>query len=99
MAEKGYVRVGMSTCGLAAGAKEAYDVFKAEIAKRDLDLDVKKTGCLGMCSVEPLVEVNVKGLPRVVYGNVDKDVALKIVESHLCTHNLLNDYIVWVMED
>ena len=98
MAEKGYIRVGMSTCGLAAGARAVFDVLRQEISKRELGLDVKKTGCLGMCSVEPLVEVNIPGLPRVVYGNVDEDVALKIVEGHLCTHNLLNDYIVLILE-
>ena len=99
MSEKDYIKIGMSTCGLAAGAQDVYDLFKEEIAKRELDLDVEKTGCLGMCFAEPLVEVSISGLPRVVYGKVDKDVALKIVENHLCAQSILNDYIYLIMED
>ncbi len=98
MSSKGYVRIGMSTCGLAAGAQDVYDVLKEEILKRDLAVEVKKTGCLGMCFAEPLVEVNIAGLPRVVYGKVDKDIALKIVENHLCAHNVFNDHIFLIME-
>lgn len=87
------IKVGMSTCGIAAGADEVFNVFVEEIKKRELNLEVKKCGCLGMCFVEPLVEVKISGLPRVVYGKVNKEVALKILESHVINKSLVNDHI------
>ncbi|MBN1688616.1 MAG: (2Fe-2S) ferredoxin domain-containing protein [Candidatus Omnitrophica bacterium] len=89
-----WIRVGCSTCGIAAGAKEVFDTLKEEIQKRDLkSLEVKQCGCIGMCYAEPLVEVMIEGMPKVFYGKVDKDVALKIVEKHVCGKMLLNDRI------
>jgi (2Fe-2S) ferredoxin len=87
------VKIGMSTCGLAAGAEEVFKVFETEIKKRKLPLTVRKCGCIGLCCAEPLVEVNVKELPKVLYGNVDKKIALKIIEEHIEKKNLIHDYI------
>lgn len=88
-----YIKVGMSTCGIAAGAQEIYDLFSQEIKAHNVVIDLKKTGCIGMCHCEPLVEIFVEGLPPVTYGRVTKDVALRLVEEHLCQKRLLNDHI------
>jgi len=88
-----FIRVGMSTCGIAAGADDAYKVLEEEIAKRGLKIALKKCGCLGMCFAEPLVEVCVEGCPPIIYGKVDKAAAHRIVEEHLCAGRILNDHI------
>jgi (2Fe-2S) ferredoxin len=88
-----WMRVGYSTCGIAAGAETVFGVLREEIQKRNLDCEVKKCGCIGMCYAEPLVEVNVDGVPRVFYGKVDKDTAVKIVDKHVSGKMLLNDRI------
>jgi len=88
-----WIKVGMSTCGIAAGADEVYKTFVNEIAKRNVPMAVKKCGCLGMCHVEPLVEVNVSGMPTVIYAKVTPEVAVKIIEKHILTKTLLNDHI------
>lgn len=88
-----YVKVGMSTCGIAAGAQEVFDLFTKEIKQHDLNIVVTKTGCLGMCHAEPLVEVSVEGLPSVIYGRVNGEVAHRIIEEHVCGKRLVNDHI------
>jgi NADP-reducing hydrogenase subunit HndB len=88
-----YIKVGMSTCGIAAGADEIFNTLQAEIQKRGLPVKVSKCGCIGMCFAEPLVEVKVMGLPVVRYGKVNKAVALDIVEKHLVEKQLVNGYI------
>ena len=90
---KPYIKVGMSTCGMAAGAEEVMNTLKTEAKQHGATIDIKQCGCLGMCSVEPLVEVYVEGLPAVTYGKVDKEVAVKIIEEHVIAKRLLNDYI------
>jgi len=83
----------MSSCGIAAGAEEVYKTLTEEVKKRNIPVTIKKCGCVGMCSVEPLVEVNVEGVPQVTYGRVNKEVALQILDEHIHNHRLLNDHI------
>jgi NADP-reducing hydrogenase subunit HndB len=92
-AQRDWVKVGMSSCGIAAGAQEVFAVLQEEIKKRNLPVDVKRCGCLGMCYAEPLVEVNVQGVPRVTYGKVTREVAAEIAEKHLAAKTLVNDHI------
>ncbi len=86
--------IGMGTCGIAAGAKEAFDAFLDECEQQGVtDVAIKQTGCMGLCYSEPTVEVRVTGMPQVVYGKVDADVARKIVRKHLIDKALVNDHI------
>jgi len=88
-----YIKVGLSTCGIAAGAQEVFDLLYKEIKRHDLNIVVSRTGCLGMCYAEPLVEVSVEGLPAVIYGRVNGEVAHRIIDQHICDRRLLNDHI------
>lgn len=92
-ADSNWIKVGMSTCGIAAGADEVFTILTEEAKKRKIEVEVKRCGCQGMCSVEPLVEVHVAGLPDVVYGKVDKVCAVKILEEHVIAKKLVNDHI------
>lgn len=89
-----WIKVGMSTCGLAAGAQEVYDTLIAEAKQRNMPIRISKCGCLGMCYAEPLVEVCVDGMPRVVYGKVDKATAMRIIDRHVGSRILVNDHIM-----
>ena len=73
------VKVGMSTCGLAAGADQVFAALNAEVKRRALDWRVSRTGCAGMCSMEPLVEVTLPGQREVMFGEVTPGLASRIV--------------------
>ncbi len=89
-----HVVVGMGTCGIAAGAKEALNVFLGEVYTRKLEnVVIKQTGCMGLCYAEPTVEVKMPGMPDTIYGKVDADVARKIVEKHIMGGALVNNHI------
>jgi NADP-reducing hydrogenase subunit HndB len=86
--------IGMGTCGIAAGAKEAFDAFLDELDGRNVtDTKITQTGCMGLCFSEPTVEVDVPGMPRVIYGNVDAAVARRIVTEHIIGKALVSDHI------
>ncbi len=88
------VVVGMSSCGVAAGAQEAFDAFAAELAANRMDhVKLQRTGCIGLCFSEPTVEVAAPGLPTVVYGRVNSEIARRIVREHLIGGQLLDDHI------
>ena len=86
--------IGMGTCGIAAGAKGAFDAFLDELNNRNVsDTKITQTGCMGLCFSEPTVEVAVSGMPRVIYGNVDAAVARRIVNEHIVGKSLVSDHI------
>ncbi|MDR0307787.1 MAG: (2Fe-2S) ferredoxin domain-containing protein [Chitinispirillales bacterium] len=90
-----HIIVGMGTCGIAAGAKEAFNAFLDEIDAKGLtDVTVTQTGCIGLCNVEPTVEVQMPGMPDIIYGNVKADVAKRIVNEHLIERKLLDGHVV-----
>ena len=65
-----YVTVGTGTCGLAAGAKDTLAAIQKEIEKRHLTAVIGEVGCVGMCSFEPMVEMQAGGKDRLNYGQV-----------------------------
>lgn len=80
---KNWIKVGMSTCGLAAGAQIVYDALVAGIQERGLDVEVRKAGCIGLCSAEPLVEIHVDGAQKTMYGNINADSSEVLLDSHV----------------
>lgn len=90
---KSWIKVGYSTCGIAAGADEVYKVLKEEALAHNLDIAIQQCGCAGQCSAEPLVEVNVEGVPHVFYGKVNKEVARKIIDDHVCQKRLVENHV------
>lgn len=86
--------VGMGTCGIAAGAKAVFDEFLHELEAHNLqDVSVTQTGCMGLCYVEPTVEVIMPGMPATIYGKVDAGTVKVIVEDHIMQNKLVSDHI------
>jgi len=88
--------VGMGTCGIAAGAKTTLDVFLKALDEHKLveSVMVRQTGCMGLCHSEPTVEIAVPGMPAVIYGNVNEQVAKEIVSKHIIGRQLLENQIL-----
>ena len=87
--------VGMATCGISAGARPVFNTFVDEVASRQLkNVKVTRTGCLGMCALEPIVEVHIPGQDPVTYVHVDPDKAKKIVANHIVNGNVCTEYLI-----
>jgi len=91
--------VGLATCGMAAGAKEVYDTFIEEAAKRSIkDIRVSQAGCLGMCKLEPMVQVHIPGEEVVTYVYVNADVAKRIISDHIVNGNIVKANVIGAKE-
>jgi NADH-quinone oxidoreductase subunit F len=77
-----------STCCYLSGSKEVVEAFKDGLKNFDLsnEIDIKTTGCLGFCEIEPIVILEPQGI---VYQKVKKEDVLEII-----TETLLNDIII-----
>ena len=93
------VVVGMATCGIAAGAREVFNALVDEVTKRNLkNIKITRAGCLGMCKLEPIVEVFAPGKPKYTYIKLDADKARNIVVDHLVNGNPVSDYMIGTNE-
>jgi NADH-quinone oxidoreductase subunit F len=87
------VIVGLGSCGIAAGAGKVYEKLKALKDSGNLDFQLAKTSCVGMCYREPLVEI-VNGSGWFLYGDVSEDMVDELVESHIINNNPVAEYVV-----
>lgn len=87
------VIVGLGSCGIAAGANKVYNKIKALQEAEKLDFELAKTSCIGMCFREPLVEV-IDENGSMIYGDVDEDKAIEIIQQHVIGLNPIKDYVV-----
>ena len=74
--------VGMATCGIAAGARPVLNAIIDEVARRELPVTVTQTGCIGLCSLEPIVEVFDKDGNKTTYVSVTPEKGRRIVKKH-----------------
>ena len=89
------VVVGMATCGIAAGARPVMTAFMEEINKRHLsDVVIEQTGCIGICRLEPIVEVYVPGQEKVTYVHMTEDKVARIVAEHIINNHPVTEYTV-----
>lgn len=90
--ERVVITIGMATCGIAAGAREAMTALREEVAANNLgNVAIIATGCLGYCYAEPIVEVRIPGQSPVRYGHVDPKRAREIVTKHVMQGELLDN--------
>jgi len=75
------VFLGTGTCGLGAGAAKTLDAIQAYLAERKLDAEVRQVGCIGLCSEEPIMDVQLPGRTRLSFGNVSADRVAAILEA------------------
>ena len=77
------VVVGMATCGIAAGARPVLTAFVEEVNRRGLkDVVVTQAGCIGMCKLEPIVEVFQPGKEKVTYVKMTPEKVSRMVNEH-----------------
>lgn len=88
------VVVGMATCGIAAGARPVLNTLVGEVAREHLPVTVMQTGCIGMCALEPIVEVFDKDNHKTTYVLVDTKKAKDIVLRHLMHGEVIEEYTV-----
>ena len=91
--------VGMATCGIAAGARPVLNAFLEEVNKRGLNnVQVTQTGCIGVCRLEPIVEVYVPGQEKVTYVKMNAEKVPTIVAQHIVNKQVVTDYTIGAAE-
>ncbi len=90
-----HIRVSMASCGIAAGAGDTLQAIHRLIASQNLSgIRVTQIGCLGLCALEPIIQVQAAGHPQVTYGKVTPEVARRILRDHIGNGIVVQEYVV-----
>ena len=93
------VVIGMATCGIAAGARPVMLAFMDEIQKRGLQhVTVSQTGCIGMCRLEPMVDVIMPGQEKVTYVHMTPEKVGRVVAEHIVNGRPVEEYTIGAAE-
>lgn len=91
--------VGMATCGIAAGARPVMNAFLEELKKRNVsNVNVIMTGCIGVCRLEPMVEVFDANGEKVTYVKMDAEKASRVVAEHIVNGRVCSDLTIGAAE-
>jgi NADH-quinone oxidoreductase subunit F len=74
------IYVGTASCGRAAGALAVLDAVKNTLRAHNLNARIVEVGCIGPCYLEPLLDIEMPGRPRVSYPNVGAAQARELIE-------------------
>jgi NADH-quinone oxidoreductase subunit F len=75
------IRIGMSTSDIAAGAEQTYLALEQLVSDQQLPATIVRTGSLGACHREPVVEVEVDGTST-LYGPVTVERVSLLLDQH-----------------
>ncbi|MBF0406958.1 MAG: NADH-quinone oxidoreductase subunit NuoF [Candidatus Riflebacteria bacterium] len=90
--------VGMGTCGLASGGQKIWDRLQERLKKGDFTAEIKKTGCIGYCQCEVMVDVKLPGKPRISFKNVDLKAIDSIIDNYIKNGKIPEDIVLGISE-
>ena len=77
------VKVGLASCGVAAGAKEVYLALEQYLKEKNKPVTLKKTACIGMCFEEPIVQFEGSELGSIHIGKANPETITQILEDYI----------------
>jgi NADH-quinone oxidoreductase subunit F len=78
-----HILIGTASCGRAAGALPVVEAFKSRLAKTNSAAKVIEVGCIGLCSLEPLVTIIKPDSFTVCYNNVTPQAVPTLVDGYV----------------
>lgn len=93
--EGGNIRVivHMGTCGIAAGARDVMNALMEEVAQSDRqNIRVMASSCMGLCSSEPNVTVEIEGKEPIVYQKMNSNKMRQVFKRHVLMGEVQTDF-------
>ena len=88
------ITVHMSTCGIAAGARQVMSALLEEISGSDRqDIEVSSAGCIGHCKNEPNITVEIGSSEPVIYQKMNPEKMHQVFQKHILGGEVQEEYI------
>ena len=82
------ILVGSASCGVAVGARAVEAAARRAVDRLGLDAAVCRTGCIGFCAKEPLLDLVLPDGPRVSYANMTPEKTRLLLEAYATGQDL-----------
>jgi NADP-reducing hydrogenase subunit HndB len=90
------VTVHLATCGIVAGARDVMDALLAETKHSSRsDIKVQSSGCIGKCTTEPNVTIEIEGEDRVVYQKMNAEKMRQVFHQHILGGQIQTDFVLY----
>ncbi len=90
------IYVGMGTCGRAAGAAKTFQAIKNYLEEHQLQVHLTEGGCVGLCSAEPIVDIQLPGKARLSFSKITRDkvehLLDEVMNNNLPDLNVIGQY-------
>lgn len=96
---KAVIYLGAGTCGLAAGAAGTKEAVLKYLKENKLEADLLEVGCIGYCSAEPLLDVQLPGQARVSFQRAERSAVPAILDSVFKEKTPLKDLLLGQFAD
>lgn len=91
--------VGMATCGIAAGARPVMSTLLETLKENNIsDVNVSMTGCIGICRLEPIIEVISGDGDKTTYVKMDAEKAVRVIKEHVIGGKVCADLTIGANE-
>ena len=89
------VTVHMGTCGIAAGAREVMNTLMSEIEEAGVtDVAVTTSGCMGLCSREPEITVEVLEQNPIIYEFMNPNKMRQVFKRHILEGEVQTPFVL-----
>ena len=89
------ITVHMGTCGIASGAREVLNALMRVIEETGVsDVNVTTSGCMGLCSREPLVTVELLGKEPIKYEKMDELKMRQVFKRHVLEGEIQTPFVL-----
>jgi NADH:ubiquinone oxidoreductase subunit F (NADH-binding)/ferredoxin/(2Fe-2S) ferredoxin len=75
------IYVGAGTCGLGAGAGKTLTAVKKYLNNKNISAKIIETGCIGLCAVEPIMDIQLPGHNRISFQKITEDKVNEVLDS------------------
>lgn len=93
------ILIGSASCGIAVGARDIEAAARQAVKELGLDAVVSRTGCIGFCSREPLLDLVIPNGPRISYGNMTPEKTRELLVGYARNKDLRSEWALGHVHD
>jgi len=90
---KPIIYVGASSCGYVAGAQKTIDAINEYITEKQIHAEIVKVGCIGLCALEPIMDVQLPGMTRVSFKKMDAENVASVLDG-IFNNVIVNEFVL-----
>lgn len=79
--ERPIIYIGTGTCGVISGALNTWEAVEHYLSDNNIDAEMVSVGCIGLCSAEPLLDVQLPGKSRISFQHATADKVEDLLHS------------------